>query len=295
MARIDFKGIGTAWAIDIYDLVTAERLASLKQRILTRIDEFDKAYSRFRADSIVTAIASKAGDYPFPGDARKLFSVYRDLYSLTDGYFTPLVGQLLVDAGYDAHYSLKPKAVLSIPPKWDEVMECIIGADAVSPILQIRKPVQLDFGAAGKGYIIDLIGALIEADGIASYCINAGGDILYKGTKPIRIGLENPTDTDQIIGICHLHDGSICGSAGNRRRWGDFTHIMDPKALSSPVNILAIWVVADSALIADALTTCLFFVRPEALTPAYRFEYVILYPDHSFEKSSGFPGELCIA
>jgi len=165
-------------------------------------------------------------------------------------------------------------------------------------VLHIRKPVQLDFGAAGKGYLIDLVAKVLEENNYFNYCIDAGGDILHKNKKTIRVGLEDPENADQVIGVYELGNGSICGSAGNRRRWGNFTHIMNPKTLASPTEIIAVWVMADSALVADALTTCLFFVRPESLMQAdtsgnsYRFEYFILYKDRSFDKSVNFKGEV---
>jgi thiamine biosynthesis lipoprotein len=289
MAQFKFKAIGTSWVIDISGL-EVERKTEVLEKIMSRIDSFDKAYSRFRSDSTVTDISKKSGEYLFPEDSKLLFEVYYDLYRKTNGYFTPLVGQLLVDAGYDANYSLKQKRDLQTPPKWEEVMEFN------GNVLLVKKPIQLDFGAAGKGYIIDLVGKVLEENDINSFCINAGGDILYKNpdtkSEPIRTGLENPQNTEQVIGICNLKNKSICGSAGNRRAWGNFTHIMNPHTLVSPTDITAVWIVADTALIADALTTCLFFVEPKTLSGSYSFEYVILYKDGTFDKSPNFPGEL---
>ncbi len=297
MAQFKFKAIGTSWVIDIYKELDNKQQAEILTRIMQRIDEFDKAYSRFRPDSIVTHISKKSGNYEFPEDSKILFEIYFDLYKKTNGFFTPLIGQMLIDAGYDASYSLKQKKDLLAPPKWEEVMEFHSNFKQTGKqTLSIIKPIQLDFGAAGKGYIIDLVGKVLVEYGIDSYCINAGGDILYKNSdtksEPIRTGLENPQNTEQVIGICNLKNKSICGSAGNRRAWGNFTHIMNPHTLVSPKDITAVWIVADTALIADALTTCLFFVEPKTLSGSYSFEHVILYKDGSFDKSPNFPGEL---
>ena len=117
---------------------------------------------------------------------------------------------------------------------------------------------------------------------------------MFKGKTPMRIGLEDPEDTKKVVGVGILQNGSICGSAGNRRKWGDFTHIINPKTLMSPTNIVAVWVVADTALLADALATCLFFVPAGKLTDAYKFEYLIIHSDRSFEKSANFQGEIFV-
>ena len=114
---------------------------------------------------------------------------------------------------------------------------------------------------------------------------------MHKGAKPIKIGLENPENFNQVVGTYSLANGSLCGSAGNRRTWGNFTHIINPATLTSPKNILAVWVYASSALLADSLATCLFFVSAKKLT-AYDFEYLIIKDDHSVEKSQNFLGEI---
>jgi len=214
-----------------------------------------------------------------------MLNLYRELYDLTDGFFTPLVGNLLSDAGYDAKYSLEKKRELTAPPTWEEALEYH------HPKLLIKKPALLDFGAAGKGYIIDIVGGLLEDNNIFEYCIDAGGDILYKNKTPMRIGLENPEDVVQVIGVYTLNNGALCGSAGNRRAWGKFNHIMNPKTLESATEIIAVWVNSERAMLADALTTCLFFVPSKILQEHYKFEYCLLRKDFSIEKSENFSDE----
>ena len=285
MAQFDFKAIGTSWHIDIPRELSSEEEASLLSRIMERIELFDKAYSRFRADSLVTEMSQKAGTYKLPEDADPMMKIYRELYLRTDGLVTPLIGNLISDAGYDPEYSLVQKKPLEAPPKWNDAIEYD------PPNLIVKKPVMLDFGAAGKGYLIDIVGGVLEKNGISEYCIDAGGDILHKGEGKIRIGLENPQNLKEVIGVMNLANGSIAGSSGARRAWGDYTHIINPKTLASPRDILASWAVAETALVADALATCLFFVAPETLSSAYDFEWAVVRGDRSLQVSDGFPGE----
>ena len=286
MTQFNFEAIGTVWQIDIYRELSGEQESELRGLVMDRIELFDKTYSRFRPDSLVTRMSKETGMYLLPADAQFLFDLYYDIYKRTDGFVTPLIGNLISDAGYDAEYSLTQKKELQIPERWEDVL------DYRFPSLTIKKPVILDFGAGGKGYLIDIVSNVLEDNGVSQYCIDAGGDILYKNTTPIRIGLENPENTDQVIGIYTLTDGSICGSAGNRRVWSTFTHIINPKTLVSPADILSVWVVAKTAFVADLLATCLFFVAAERLLDRYDFQYVILKADHSIERSENFKGEL---
>lgn len=289
MSQFTFEAIGTHWEIEVFKSLSYADEQRLFVAVKDRIDRFDKAYSRFREDSLVTAISKRVGVFLFPDDGALMLSLYHDLYMRTNGLLTPLIGNLMSDAGYDAQYSLKQKKRLESPPAWDDALEYR------HPYLIVKMPVLLDFGAAGKGYLIDLVAEVLEANSTAEYCIDAGGDILLKGRPPQRIGLEDPDDTSKAVGICTLVGGSICGSAGNRRQWEKFTHIIDPKSRKSPTKISAVWVTAETAIIADALATCLFFVEPAVLAGAYVFEYVRLYENRSFEKSPGFSGEMFTA
>src|SRR4051812_14291502 len=90
-----FEAIGTGWQIDIYEPLPEPKTRELKRDITARIETFDKNYSRFRPDSLVTAMSREAGRYELPADARPMFDLYKDLYSMSDGAVTPLIGQVL--------------------------------------------------------------------------------------------------------------------------------------------------------------------------------------------------------
>src|ERR1700733_4441864 len=103
-----FEAIGTQWSIQSSDNISEHAEQALKKAIADRIEVFDKTYSRFRDDSLVSKASQSAGSLTLPEDAKQLFGLYRTLYQITEGAFTPLIGDVLTDAGYDAKYSLKP-------------------------------------------------------------------------------------------------------------------------------------------------------------------------------------------
>jgi thiamine biosynthesis lipoprotein len=335
-----FQATGTTWIIDAESrggFVAAE----IETEIRNKLEEFENVYSRFRHDSLVAQIAKAAGQYIFPEDARELFALYGKMYEATDGLVTPLIGQVISDAGYDAAYSLVPKNLpneMQSAKKWEDVMEY------KHPVLTVREPVMLDFGAIGKGYAIDSVGRLLQEKGFENYTVNAGGDILCRGAlknsalrnsvnynsehdesderdiSHVRVGLEHPNNPKQAIGVAEISNQSMCGSAGNRRAWGDYHHIINPKTATSPRHISAVWVVVDaeagtidgasssgngkgngnanmsidSTAIADALTTGLFFAEPEALAQktGFAFEYLIVYADNTMRRSEHFPAKM---
>lgn len=280
----EFSAIGTQWWIGLFEPISAGKLSSLRRAVAERIESFDKTYSRFRQDSLVSRIAKQAGTYEFPEDSTALLELYKQLYVATDGAVTPLIGDLLVSAGYDATYSFRPKALPAIPA-WDEVLA------QSGATITVTRPVTLDFGAAGKGYLVDLLATLLRNQGVQRFCIDAGGDMFVQGEEPFRVGLENPDDSRQVIGAAEVRNGAIAGSAPNRRAWAGYHHIMDPRALRSSSGIKAAWVMAESALLADGLATALFLVPPEQLAQ-FTFEYVLINDTNQCKHSPHVPATL---
>lgn len=195
MALIEyaFEAIGTHWQIN-FDCPTGQDSSLIRRSIDNCIHSFEATYSRFRTDSVVGKIAAVAGKYVLPVEAEKLLSMYHKLYLLTSGAFTPLIGQALVDAGYDSKYSLQAKTINQLP-SWESVLEYQF------PELLVKYPVQLDFGAAGKGYLVDLVSKILRDQQIVSFCVDAGGDIYYQNTNQevLKVGLEHPQDPSKAI------------------------------------------------------------------------------------------------
>lgn len=280
-----FDAIGTHWVIELfagqfYGPMVIKRVAS-------RIEQFDKHYSRFRDDSLIHEMSQTAGTYALPPDARAMFGMYQLLYGATDGTVTPLIGQALNDAGYDSAYSLTPRPIRPVP-KWEDVLVY------EWPHLTLSEPAMLDVGALGKGHLIDILGRLLKRLGVTAFCINAGGDIVCHGDDRIDVALEHPDDPSQAVGVAHLRNNALCGSSGNRRSWAGYHHIINPHHRASPRHIKAVWVVAETAIVADGISTALFFTPAEHLQRYFDFDYAIIHADTSLTRSAKFPGEFFV-
>jgi len=279
--KYPFEAFGTQWVVE----TNTEIAEALKNSIQNRIEVFDKTYSRFRKDSLVSAIAQKAGKYVFPGDAERLVGLYEGLYKLTEGRVTPLIGDMVSRAGYDAEYSLQPKSQKPVLA-WNEAMSW----DGLT--LTTTQPITLDFGAAGKGYMVDILATLLD-EYFEEYVIDASGDLLHKGTSKNIVGLEHPLETGKVIGTVDVQNKSLCASASNRRAWGDgMHHIFDPHKMAPTNEIIATWVIADEAIIADGLATALFFTDAKKLSNKYDFEYVRMHSSGVVEYSQLFEKKL---
>jgi thiamine biosynthesis lipoprotein len=285
-AELHFEAIGTHWFIELPD--QADFPTDLITDIQQTIHTFDSRYSRFRPDSFVTRLSKEAGNYILPEEAQPMLDLYQQLYQITNGLMTPLIGQTLSDAGYDADYSLVPKNPRPAPP-WEDTFLYAF------PKLTMYQPALLDFGAAGKGYLVDILSERIENHAIKNYLVNGSGDIRIRSSEPIDFGLEHPDQNGTFIATAHLSNQSLCGSSGNRRTWGTgdtkYHHIINAKTVQSPSQIRALWVIADTTLLADGLTTALFFTSAATLHKHFNFEYAIIYDDYSLEHSKNFPAD----
>jgi thiamine biosynthesis lipoprotein len=281
-----FEALGTQWQFTLSQVVSPEQKKYLLSEIGAIISEFDATYSRFREDSQIAPLAHHAGSVELPEHVQPMFAVYKKLYELTDGLFTPCVGQTLHDLGYDGEYSFQQKkAAVAPPPRFEDVT-------LVGNTLTTTQPVWLDFGAAGKGYLVDLVAEYLRSQGIKQFTVDGSGDIAHWADGPLRVGLEHPTEVGTVIGVAEISNQSICASSGSRRKWAGYHHIINPQTLRSPTEILATWVIAPSTMVADALSTCLFLVEPERVCSEFPCEYLILYKDFSIKRSAAFPATM---
>ncbi len=286
-SSIEFFATGTNWKIDFSEALSPTKLAEIRNKLTERAEDFENDYSRFKDNSLISRMSKVIGEHHLPEDAEKLMNFYFKLNRVTGGKFTPLVGDLLNRAGYDKDYSFVPKGSLQHIPDLKNVCKYSF------PKINIHKRYQWDFGAAGKGYLIDILKELLDDMKVVECCIDAGGDICYKSnSKSLRIGLEDPNNFENVLGVVEVLNQSLCGSSGSRRHWSRYHHILDPIALHSPNSILSTWVLADDTMTADGIATSLFFTEPDKLSKDFVFDYLILNSDYSVKKSANFLAEL---
>ncbi len=290
-SSVVFDAIGTRWQIDTTEPLQADVLAAVHARIA----QFDVDWSRFREDSWVSDVARRgAGTYRLPADAGPLLDAYDAAHACTDGAVSPLVGRALEDLGYDASYTLRPRrdgagALTTTPtPLWREATH----REGAS--LTLDAPALLDVGAAGKGYLVDLVSGVLADHGVGGRVVDAGGDIRANSpAAALQIALEDPRDTTRAVGVVHLAEGALCGSATNRRAWGEgLHHVLDARTGIPTQDVLATWAVAPTALVADIAATALFFAEPDLVAARFDVQYVVLRADGSIRWSLDLDGEV---
>jgi FAD:protein FMN transferase len=109
----------------------------------------------------------------------------------------------------------------------------------------------LDPSGLVKGWALDRAAAILERAGARCFCVNAGGDVLVRGSSPWRIGIQHPRLRDRLAGVVALSDGAVATSGGYERG----AHVVNPRTGRPPSGTLSVTVVGPELGAADAFAT----------------------------------------
>lgn len=273
-----FEALGTLWEITSSNKIPE----TLRRTVAARIDAFDALFSRFRPDAEIAALREEGGTITLAEEHLPLLEAYESLGALTQWRMSPLVGEALETAGYGRGYSLAPASVITAVPEYMQAIK------RHHTTLTAAQPLVFDVGAAGKGHLVDLLVDLLTQEGLTNFVIDASGDMRVIGATTERVGLENPLDTTRVMGVVELSNKALAASAVNRRVWGEWHHVIDATTSRPATDVIATWVVAETAMLADALATALFFVSAKELQSTYNYEYLRMRADGAIECSEYF-------
>jgi thiamine biosynthesis lipoprotein len=160
----------------------------------------------------------------------------------------------------------------------------------------LKKELALDLGGIAKGYIIDKVVALLKTAGVRNALINIGGDVFALGNKikeKWRIGIQHPRDNDKLVSLLATQDAAVVTS-GDYERFAiingkRYHHIIHPSTGYPADGCISVSVIAEKAVIADALSTTFFVMGVKK-----SFELVKKIPHVEFQIIDIRNGELKI-
>ena len=132
---------------------------------------------------------------------------------------------------------------------------------------------QVDLSAIAKGYGVDRVAMILDRQGVGAYLVEIGGELRARGTtaagKPWRVGIERPVEGRHVVGEIVVLGNRGIATSGTTQNFFDqdgrhYSHIIDPKT-GRPVEHppMAVSVVADTTMEADAWATALVVLGPE--------------------------------
>lgn len=132
---------------------------------------------------------------------------------------------------------------------------------------------QLDLGAAGKGLALDRILDRLRDSKISGAVISVGGSVLTYGEKPDhtdwKVGIMNPLDTAEYIGILSLKGQWCVSTSGDYERYVEVDgvrchHIIDPATgMPADSSVHSVTILTKDGLLSDALSTACFVLGTE--------------------------------
>ncbi len=245
----EYDGLGTHWWVE------AELPASVVVKIEKRIYDFERDYSRFLPGSYIGRLNDKKNVLNPPKELLDMLAYQRAMFEVTDGVFNVTVGSVLEKNGY---------GLAGTSGKLQQVITNAITITENTIVLQ--EDTRLDLGGFGKGWLIDQIAVLLRSEGITSYVINGGGDILV-GDQSKDLFIEHPLDASMHVGGVSVQNGALASSSRLKRQWEvkdkHYTHIVDTASVNREQSLLSVHVRTETALLADTLATVFLIVSHE--------------------------------
>ena len=220
---------------------------------------FEARFSRFQEDSELSQLNRSAGrTFTASQPMMKILQAAQDAFRKTDGLVDPTVGNALITAGYDSSFEqikdkIDQRPISEVPhSSLNDVR-----IDFENSTIVIPTGVTLDFGGIGKGYLLDYLVPMIEAE-TTDYWLSLGGDLVVSGNDESghtwTVGVQNPLAHDQDLAKLQPPSGrwGIATSGTTKRRGRNWHHLIYPRT-GRPVitDTLAGVVLAPTALEAD--------------------------------------------
>jgi thiamine biosynthesis lipoprotein len=187
-----------------------ELSATVRSEVGVLIDAFDRAWSRFRPDAEIAALATAAGPIPAPVDAAPMLDLFLALSEATAEAVNPLIGDALARRGYDAQYGLVDHGAQAAPAGWSQLLTW--GGDRLTSAHAGDDRCR----SARQGRLADRVLRRVAAHVEGAVTVDAGGDIAPRQRDDRT---RAPFDPTRAIGVWRVTDAALCASAIQRRAW----------------------------------------------------------------------------
>lgn len=271
-----FTSEGKTWGTTYH--ITYQNDVPLDSEIIKTLGLVDSELSMFNPSSKVSAINSGA-DSVASEHFRKVFETAKRISELSNFVYDPTIGPIsdLWGFGRNEINGQPSDSAIEAALAAVGIAECSISE---SGIVHKKSPATVfDFSSVAKGYGIDLVGAMLQKNGVKNYMIEIGGEILVLGVNPdgrpwhIQIDAPSSGPGHRPMEILSLGpEKTAVASSGNYRNYRHRTdgttygHTLSP-ITGRPVQgqIAAATIIASDCATADAMATaCMAAAVPDS-------------------------------
>jgi FAD:protein FMN transferase len=317
IARAVFPALGTGAVILVSDQAG---LAAAHRAVAAEVDAIDRACSRFRPDSELSAINAARGQMVAVSSLLfEALEVALRAARLTDGDVTPTVGEAIGLLGYDRDFAAIPESGqrpvrIAAVPGW-RLLRLDRDRDRGNALVQVPAGVRLDLGATAKALAADRAAARASEASSCGVLVSLGGDIATAGAPPdggwaVRVTdwhASRPDAEGDREGdaegdgegdgeTIRIHDGALATSSTTVRRWArggeQLHHIIDP-GTGGPAAVVWRTVSVAAATCFDANTAATAALIRGERSPAWLgslgLPARLVHPDGQVVRVGGWP------
>ncbi|MHC5112927.1 MAG: FAD:protein FMN transferase [Planctomycetota bacterium] len=270
--------------------------------------DVDARMSEWKDSSPLSSVnrAAGYGAVPVPDDLRAVLRRGVQIGDLTNGAF---------DVTWAALWGLWDfKAETPRVPDDDKITERValvdykrVEIDDDAGTVRLAEPgMMLGLGGIAKGYALDQSAEALRAKGIHSFLISAAGQMLVgaeKNGRPWRIGIRDPRgEPADFFAHIEVTNTSVSTSGDYEQYFvldgRRYHHILDPRTGRPARGVRSATVVCADATLADALSTSLIVLGPDAglalVETLPGVEAVVVDQEGALHVSSGLGDELIL-
>jgi len=281
----------TVWEIKVFanrDVNKSINKAKNKMKMIV-------SHASFLSDTSEISILNRFKELKNPSNIMlRLFSICKDLYKYTDGYFDPSIYPLMDAYGfYDNKYRV---------PSEEDITKTLkekVGFDfrASKNSIFIYNNEKIDYGAMIKGFVVDRISEYLIKNGVKDFIVNFGEEMAVsgkKGNKKWNIGIRNPQGNG-LLGSFEFQ-GYIATSGDYERFFiidgKKYSHLISPYTGACDTNIHSVSVIADNCAKADALATAICVMgidKAKVFIKKNGIKALVVGEGYRIERYNGFP------
>lgn len=292
------------FAMDTYMTVTAYGDNAQKgvTDAVAEIQRLDNLLSIGKEDSEISKL-NKSGSAALSDDTAIMVTKALDLYKSTGGAFDITVLPLMELWGFTTQEYYVPTE--------DEIQSTLqrVGADKLTwdestKTLTLGDKQEIDLGGIAKGFTSSRIMEIFKKDGVTCGMVSLGGNVHLLGTKQDgsawRVGIQDPNNTDDMLGILQANDCAVITSGAYERNFEKdgvtYHHIIDP-ATGKPSNsgLTSVTIVSKDGTLADGLSTSLFVMGKDKAIAYWKqhadeFDTILVDKDRNVYITEGIAG-----
>lgn len=259
--------LGTAVTVTVVH-PDAAQAHSMVTGAFAEIERLEGVLSRYRPETPLARLNRDGVVTEAPAELVHVVSRALEYAQLTDGAFDVTVAPVL-------NLFVSRAAAGHAPPSAAEIAAAmpLIGWQGVevdgSTISLARPGMALTLDAIAKGFVVDRAVATLRDAGADRVLVEAGGDMATRADAddPWRVAIQDPHDERGTLGVVQLRGTSLATSGDYQQYFSPdrvLNHIIDPRTGRSPLRSSGSTVQAATATDADALSTAIFVLGPEA-------------------------------